>query len=225
MNENIFAVFAHPDDEVLACGGALANHVKNGDQVTVLILGTGLASRDETVADSAFDGLKDQSREALKALGIETVIFDDFPDNQLDTVPLLHIVKAVEERILSKPISRVYTHHFSDLNVDHQIVSRAVVTALRPCAISNSIQVLAGEVNSSTEWGAFYNENFQPNVYIDIENTIEQKVKALDCYKSELRDWPHPRSLEGIRVKAKQRGMESGLLYAEAFHLLLSIQR
>lgn len=221
----IYGIFAHPDDEVLACGGALAKHTSQGDEVSVLILGSGLASRNELVSQESFDVLRKQCKDAMKILGVEQVIFNDFPDNQFDQLPLLSLVKAIEKETLNKPISHVYTHYHGDLNIDHQMVAQAVITAFRPCVVNTSIKILAGEVNSSTEWGNFNGMHFSPNSYLNIETVLDKKIAAMNCYQSELRDWPHPRSLEGIKIKAQQRGMESGLLFAEAYQVLLEINR
>jgi len=216
MNNSVAAIFAHPDDEVLGCGAALAAHTASGDRVRILLLATGLAARG-TVDESALKALRVQAEAASGILGVETVSFDDFPDNAMDTVPLLEVVRRVESFLDRFPAGVVYTHHGGDLNVDHGITQRAVVTACRPLPEAMDRTVLGCEINSATEWGTGTLDPFVPTEFLDIEPFMEKKIRALECYSDELRDWPHPRSSEGIRTLARWRGCQSGFAAAEAF--------
>ena len=220
--KNVAAIFAHPDDEVLACGGMLANHVLHGDNVRILILATGLASRGET-DKAAFQSLQNDARAAALELGVTSVSFGKFPDNAMDKVPLLDVVKAVESFLTEVPTTHIYTHHMGDMNIDHEITCRAVLTAARPLPGVKELVVLAGEVNSSTEYAPPPMFPFTPTEYHSISATLDKKIKAMAAYKGELRDWPHPRSLKALEHQARNRGTQSGMDAAEAFMTLRRI--
>ena len=221
----VLVVAAHPDDEVLGCGGTIAKLSPNVDIYT-LILGEGITSRDisDEEKKEELKELKKQSEEANKILGVKKVFFENFPDNKFDTVPLLDIIKRIEDYISKIKPDIIYTHHYGDLNVDHRITFNAVLTACRPQENSIVKMIYTFEVLSSTEWNNQTQCNiFIPNTYIDILKTIDKKLEAMQCYKGEIRDYPHPRSLEGMKILAQKRGLEVGLKFAEAFCLLREI--
>ena len=226
----VLVVAAHPDDEVLGCGGTMAGHAAAGDSVSVLILGEGMMARGnqgrQEHEGKITERLREDARKAACILGVKETVFLDFPDNRMDSVPLLDITKSVEEvigRILPEVI---YTHHPGDLNVDHGVVSRAVLTAARPLPGSAVTAVYAFEVLSSTEWafGPGF-EPFRPNCFVDIERHLAAKIAALRAYGTEVRPCPHPRSVEAVTSLAKWRGSQSGLSAAEAFCLLRRVQK
>lgn len=219
----VAAIFAHPDDEVLGAGATLARHAERGDTVRILILATGLAARGG--ADSAaIEALRDQARDAASVLGAESVAFAEFPDNRMDSVPLLDVVQRVEAFLEEAQPSRLFTHHAGDLNVDHRIVHQAVLTACRPVPGALPVEILACEVNSSTEWASPSAVAFQPTLFVDAASTLDRKTAALERYASELRPWPHPRSVEGVRALARWRGAQSGRGAAEAFMLCRKVE-
>lgn len=223
--KKVLVVAAHPDDETLGAGGVIAKHITLGDSVSVLILGEGVASRKEHGEDYSKEreALRADANRALAKLGVTDVSFLDFSDNSFDVVPLLKIIKAVERAIAEKRPDIVYTHHWGDLNVDHRITFDAVLTACRP--LGNTVKkILCFEVPSSTEWNAQTVENaFMPNAFVDITEVLEKKISALKEYKSEMRPYPHPRSLEGIEILAKMRGLAIGRKAAEAFEIVREI--
>jgi LmbE family N-acetylglucosaminyl deacetylase len=224
--KKIVVIAAHPDDETLGAGGAMAKHVASGDSVSVLILGEGIASRKQHGEDYAKekDLLRRDSRSALADLGVKDVIFLDFPDNSFDTVPLLELTRSVEKFVSEKGPEVVYTHHWGDLNVDHRRTFEAVLTACRPP--SGVKRLLSFEVPSSTEWQAQTPANaFMPNLFVDISGSIEKKMKALEAYGGEMREYPHPRSPEGVRALAMYRGSQAFLEHAEAFEIIRHIER
>jgi len=214
-------IVAHPDDEVLGFGGAIARAAVAGASVRVLILATGAASRGGN-ADVAIKVLRDQANRAAEALGVPPPTVGDFPDNRMDTVPLLDVVQRVEDFLGEAPVASVLTHHAGDLNIDHRITAQAVLTACRPLPGAPVRRILAGEVSSSSEW-AGEADRFVPTRYVDIAAVLERKLAALACYEGELRDFPHPRSLEAVRALAQWRGAEAGLYAAEAYRVVREI--
>lgn len=220
--KRVAVVVAHPDDEVLGFGGAIARHADEGAEVRVLILATGLAARGDAAGSDLF-ALREEGRRAAKILGAARIDFADFPDNRMDSVPLLDVVRRIEEFCGGFGPGRVYTHHAGDLNVDHRVAHLATLTACRPLPGAAARCILAGEVNSATDWAGATSVPFQPTEYIDIAATLERKLAAMACYAGELRPWPHARSLKGIRAQAEFRGCQVGVAAAEAFMTLRRI--
>ncbi len=222
MKELVAAIFAHPDDEILGCGGAMAWHADRGDRVRILILATGLRSRG-SAEDDAIARLRDQARAAAEIVGAEKIEFADFPDNAMDSVRLLDVVQRIEAFLSDFRVSQIYTHHGGDLNIDHTIVERAVMTAARPLPGRQSLEIKSCEVNSSTEWANQSTASFAPTDFLDISAVLDRKTRALEVYEGELRPWPHPRSAEGVRALARWRGAQSGLEAAEGYRQLRRI--
>ena len=224
----VLVIAAHPDDEVLGCGGTAARLAQEGNEVHFSILGEGITSRhpQRSDADAAQLGkLQRQAEAAAAKVGVKNVVLDKLPDNRLDTVPLLEIVKIVECLVDRIKPEIVYTHHGGDLNVDHAIVHRAVLTATRPVSGQPVREIYSFEVASSTEW-AFQQLQpcFRPNVFVDVTGTLEAKIAAMGCYETEGRKFPHPRSPEALRAIAMRWGSVCGCGAAEAFELVRSIR-
>lgn len=224
MKKNVLVVAAHPDDEVLGCGGTIARLKHEDYDIYTMILGEGITSRDEKRnADKCkheIKKLKEQIVQANKFLGVKKVFIFDFPDNRFDTVSLLDIVKKIEKVKNDIKPEIIFTHFKDDLNIDHKITYNAVLTATRPQKEDFVKTIYSFEVLSSTEWN--FPLCFNPNVFFDISKTINSKIKAMSCYKSELRDFPHPRSLKAIELNAKMWGVKTGLDLAEVFYLVRS---
>jgi LmbE family N-acetylglucosaminyl deacetylase len=224
MTDSVAVVAAHPDDEVLGCGGTLARMATEGRAVHILLLADGETSRRDD-ADQDPDSRKIAARKvaaekACKVLGCASVEVLTLPDNRLDGLVLLDVVKQVEEFLLRHRPSTVFTHHAGDVNIDHQVVHAAVVTACRPLPKYHVQELLFFEVPSSTEWRPVGSaEPFVPNWFVDISTTIEKKLQALEIYGSELRAFPHPRSLKAVSALATWRGATVGVDAAEAFIL------
>ena len=223
----ILVVAAHPDDEVLGCGGAIARFAGEGYSVRILILGEGITSRSanrEAADGSALMNLRSDADKAAEYLGAESVILENFPDNRFDMVPLLDIVKRIESEIEAFHPDIIYTHHNGDLNIDHAITHRAVLTATRPTGDFAVREIYAFEIASSTDWAyGEFEEVFNPNVFLDISKTLDKKIQAMEMYESEKRTFPHPRSKESLESLARWRGAASGLKAAEAFRLIRKI--
>lgn len=221
----VLVVAAHPDDEVLGCGGTIAWHTRRGDRASLLVLGEGVTSRSTGDVGSALAELKGNARCAAEILGIADLFFRDFPDNRFDSVPLLDLVKAVEEvkeRVLPDVI---YTHHWGDLNVDHRLTFDAVLAAFRPLPGERVREMWAFEVPSATGWGSPSGASaFVPACFVDISATLDRKIAALKAYCGEIRDYPHPRSPEALRALAEYRGSQTGVDAAEAMALIRMIR-
>lgn len=224
---SVLCVAAHPDDEVLGVGGALARHAAEKESVHVCILSDGVTSRysDADAAEREIEQRRDRARRACKTLGA-TVSLHEFPDNSFDTIPLLDIVQTIESEIEENDPDTIFTHHYGDLNVDHELTCRATVTATRPLADSDVNRVLAFETLSSSEWSVPNSRNsFQPTSFIDISGFLETKIDALSIYEDELRESPHPRTVETVRKNAEVWGAKTGVEVAEPFEVLREVRR
>lgn len=224
----LLVIAAHPDDEVLGCGGTVAKMVREGWEVFTLILGEGITSRDEkrdrVKREKDIEILKKQSFEANHILGIKELFFCDFPDNSFDSIPILRIIKEIEKVKSAIKPNVIYTHHYGDLNIDHRIVYSAVLTASRPLKNQTVKEIYSFEVPSSTEWaGPCKETHFMQDTFIDISWSLEKKIEALKCYEKEIKPYPHPRSIKNIRSLASKRGSEAGLKFAEAFETIRKI--
>lgn len=220
MNKRILVVAAHPDDETYGLGGTIAQHTRQGDRVTVLILTDGVTARHAVTAPQ-----QAAARKACRLLGVEDVHFAGLRDQHLDALPLLEAIKPIAALINDLRPEVVYTHHRGDANQDHRSIFAATMVAVRPFGDNPVRQVLCYEVASSTEWGPPYAEwAFLPNLYVDIAATLELKLAAVEAYRetfeSEVKPFPHPRSPEAVQIYAQQRGINVGLPAAEGFMLV-----
>ena len=224
---NILVIAAHPDDEVLGCGGTMARLRAEGHDVKIAILGEGMTSRYRTREEadrSLLTNLREHSRRAADVLDVKDLFLFDLPDNRFDTLPILDVVKIVEELIRKHSPHTIFTHGCADLNVDHQVTHQAVLTATRPIEGHPVRNLYAFEIPSSTDWGFHrMRPSFEPNTFFNISSTIEAKKRALACYQTEVQNFPHPRSLEGLEVVARRWGTVVGCTAAEAFELVRSV--
>ncbi len=224
-NDDVTLVIAaHPDDEVLGCGGTVARLARDGGQVYLAILGEGITSRQSSRDDTdrqALDRLHRCSQAVANLLGARELFMYGLPDNRFDTLPMLDVVKIIEELVHRLQPTRIFTQHGGDLNIDHGVTFRATLTASRPMAGRPVRGVYAYQVASSTEWsfGQFH-PLFQAQKFFDISETLEIKIKAMQRYESEARPFPHPRSPEALRAHAVHLGSRVGVRAAEGFSLV-----
>lgn len=220
-------IVAHPDDEILGCGGVMAK-LSSSHAIHIMILGEGITSRfdnREQANQDSLNSLTSDAENAAKIVGAKQVEFGGLPDNRFDEVALLDVIKLVERFINHHKPTTIFTHHPGDLNIDHGVTFRSVMTAVRPMQNERVKEVYACEIQSSTEW-AFQSVHpiFQPNVFFDISDTIDTKIEAMEAYSSEKRAFPHPRSPESLRGHAQRWGATVGTNYAEAFQLIRSVR-
>ena len=214
----VLVIAPHPDDEVLGCGGTMAKHASGGDEVYLCIVTKAYPP------EWPEDELKERREEVLKVneiLGIKKTHFLDLPTVRLDTMAQKELNDVITQVVSEVQPEVVYIPHKGDVNRDHQLVFDAAMVAVRPKPGSVVKKALCYEILSETEWAAPFPENaFIPNVYVDISETLEIKLKAMSEYRSELKEFPHPRSLEAISALAKMTGAAVGVEAAEAFMLV-----
>lgn len=203
---------AHPDDETFACGGLIARAPETWH---VAVLADGVTSRGEV----GHLDRHDQFKAAMAVLGVTSYESRGLADQRLDALDFLDLAKGVSEIVDRIQPTAVYTHFRGDLNLDHRLVCEAVHVACRP---PKRIGLYECEVPSSTEWGIC--EPFRPNVFMDLHGAIDQKLKAVRCYETEVRPYPHPRSIDAIRSRAAYWGQTVGVPYVEAFMLVRELR-
>jgi N-acetylglucosamine malate deacetylase 1 len=209
----IIILAAHPDDETLGCGGTIKKLSKN-NFIKLITFTDGESSRNNTKYNR--NVLLDK---VCDKLGINEYVCGNFPDNKMDTIPLLDLCKFIESNIDFYP-DIIFTHHRNCNNIDHQLVYKATITAFRP-QYGNKIKILSYYVPSSTDYNPF--NNFNGNIYYNIEDSIENKLETLKIYDTEMREYPHSRSYTNINNLSKVWGSEVGLEYAEKFELVREI--
>ena len=212
----ILIVAAHPDDEILGCGGTIIK-LKNTNDINIVFMTDGVSSRGTDTIEKKLR--RKMCDDLFKYLKIKKPTFFDFSDNKMDEVPLLNIVKKLETIIKKIKPKTIFTHYSECLNIDHKITSQAVLTACRPLKNNSVKKILSFEILSSTEWAKFKNKGFEPNYFVDISNQFKKKITAMKFYKKELRKYPHSRSLKAIESLARFRGVSSGTNFAEGFYL------
>ena len=225
MNKSVLIIAAHPDDETIGCGGTILKHINNGDTVNIITLTDGVSSRD-SLSPSDEKERNIAANNAIKLLGANWVGCGSFPDNNMDSIPILQIIKFIESYKKEYYPNIIYTHSPNDLNVDHGIAAMATLTAFRPEPTEKYDEIRFFEVASSSDFSVTQlNNKFEPNLFININNFLEKKIKALECYDEEIRNYPHSRSYKKIEALAEYRGAQSGMNFAEAFEVVRRIER
>lgn len=218
--EKILVITPHPDDEVLGCGGTIAKYSQEGDEVYLCIV-----TRAYT-PDWSEEFIKNRQKEVERAkeiLGVRKIYFLDYPSLKIDTIPQKELSEAIFKIIKEVNPETLFVPHRGDVRKDHSLTFEASLIASRPIN-SPIIRIISYETLSESEWGNPA-EPFVPNLYVDISKTFKRKIEAMKAYQSELKEFPHPRSLETIEALAKKRGSEAGLLMAEAFKLIREISK
>ena len=224
MSEVVLVVVAHSDDESISMAGTIVKHVSKGDKVFVVSMTDGVSARDNKNIVK-IRHRKKSADIASQELGFQWGDCYDFDDNAMDSYALIEIVKAVEEAKKKYKPTLVYTHSGADLNVDHRVVAHAVLTAFRPQPNEKCKELRLFEVASATVYGnPAIMGSFSPNLFLNISDEWSSKLRALAAYNSEMRDYPHSRSIEGIKNLAKLRGNQVGYELAEAFEVVRKLE-
>jgi LmbE family N-acetylglucosaminyl deacetylase len=227
--KKILVIASHPDDEILGCGGTMAKLAYDGAKVSVALLTGGIQSRYDKHNPEMQREMQKIAKHAIKAnniLGVKAsdIHFLGFEDQKLDVVPFLEITKSIKHLINTIKPDEVYTHHHGDYNNDHTVCAKATLVATRVTPGEFYPKKLyAYEVLSSSERSFGIISQFIPNTYVNIGNFVKKKEKALSAYKTELKKYPHPRSIKGVEIHAAKRGIEIGSKFAEAFQLIRSV--
>ena len=220
-NTKILFILAHPDDEVLGAGGLILKARSLGASIKIVWLGEGVSARFSKEEFNSKDFLsasairKEGAIAAMEVLDVKEYSFGNWYCLRFDEIPFLDITKKVEKEINMFNPNLVVTHNPVEVNIDHIITFKAVEAALRPTNNKIKPAIWGCEIPCSGRWTL--ETKFVPNIFVDIEDYIEQKLQAWSKYIGEARDFPFPRSDEGLITMAKYRGMESGLSYAEGF--------
>ena len=224
LKKRILIIVAHSDDESFGCGGLIKKLSLNKNKISAISFTNGIGSRSNYNVNEIKKRQK-SSTEASKVLGFKWLAQYQYPDNQLDKISLLEIIKKIEKHKKQIKPHIVLTHNFSDLNIDHRKIAEATLTAFRPEPREKLEQLITFEVPSATDFRILKNtKNFLPNYFVNIEKFLKFKIKAIKCYKQELKKYPHSRSINGIKNLNKIRGNQSGLKYAEAFEIIRKIE-
>lgn len=221
--QTVLVIAAHPDDEVLGVGATMARLASEGHRVCVLIVGEGVGLRHP---GSTLDSIRTAARTANRLLGVAEVYFGglNLSGKLLDEIPNRTLVALVAGHLEELRPQIVFTHHPSDVHVDHQAIGRATQYCFRAGACPSLSRMLTYEVLSSTEPAApGMGRAFEPSVYYDVEAYLSLKVEAMKCYGAEIHPYPHPRSPKAIEVQARYRGLAAGVQNAEAFVLIREI--
>ncbi|MCA9083657.1 MAG: PIG-L family deacetylase [Planctomycetaceae bacterium] len=208
--KNVLVIAAHPDDELLGCGGTVALHAQQSHQVTSIIVCEGESLR----YGEGGVGQSDHIRQAGEILGVKDVRALGFPDQRLDTFTLTDIITPLERVVEEVRPNIIYCQYGGDINRDHEILFKAILVATRP--MERFIEsIYAFDTASSTEWA--FPRTFIPDTWVDISSTLQKKLDAMACYKSEVRDYPHPRSLQALSNRSAAWGNQCCMEHAEVF--------
>jgi LmbE family N-acetylglucosaminyl deacetylase len=225
--QRILIVGAHPDDEVLGCGGTIAKAISMGAEIAVQFLGEGISARfpfdqhDNTEFKNQTKVRMDGAKKALNVLGISDYEFGARLCGQFDKYPLISIVKDIERQLASYQPNMLLTHNPSEVNIDHRLTYEAVEVACRPTRDFIPDEIYTFEIPCSGSWT--FESTFKPNVFVNISEHWVKKLEAWSCYEGEERPFPFPRSVEGLKSVAQYRGLMSNLKMAEAFRMVRKI--
>lgn len=221
--KKVLVIAAHPDDEVLGMGGTIAKMANKGVEVNVLIVTDGSSSqyRDSADLQEIIEDKKRETQACADVLGVKGIYYGGMPDMRLDTTPHITVNKVIESAIDQLQPDTVFTHFWGDVNMDHQNVYKSTLVAVRPVMGQVVKRLYCYRVPSSTEWTPNKAETmFMPTMFVDISEVAEQKYEAFAKYSTELRDYPHPRSVQYLREDDKAAGHKVGLMAAEEFVVL-----
>lgn len=220
-SDRVLVIAPHPDDEVFGCGGFMHRLAGEGANVQIVVMSRGKPGR---YAEDAVQNVRQEARSAHELLGIGEPVFLDFFAPELDLYSVSELAGSIAKLIREfKPV-QMFIPHRGDIHHDHRAVYNAALVAARPVQGCSVKEIYAYETLSETEWAPpFADDAFIPTCFVDISEHIEQKIEALRCFRSQLREYPSSRSVEAVRALALFRGVTVGCRYAEAFMHVRSI--
>ena len=216
MNK-ILIIAPHADDEILGCGGTIARLCKEGKEVYILIMTNGSIGAPELFSAEFMVSLRKEAIAAHKLLGVKETFFAEFPAPALNAFPECKLSTEISKVISNLSPDTVFIPHPGDMHQDHKAVYRSALVSMRPQSVHKVRQILIYETLSETNWGPMNEKPFVPNCFIDVSEHFDKKIESFTCFKSQLKQFPHTRSLEAIEALAKYRGATIGVARAEAF--------
>lgn len=223
--KNILVIAPHCDDEILGCGGTMSKHIQAGHDVYVAIVTNGHLGAPELFTKEGTDKVRAEALAAHKILGVRETFFLDFPAPKLDSIPAYQLSIRLASIVGDKQIDTMYIPHRGDIHKDHRITYEAALVAGRPINNSPVKQILAYETLSETEWAPpFGDDAFIPTIFENIEGHLEKKLEAFKCFSTQIKEFPHPRSLKTIEILSNLRGATVGLSNVESFMLIREIR-
>ena len=221
-NENVLVIAPHPDDEVLGCGGTIKKLTSQGIKVIVLIATRG---KKELYSEERIENVRHEAMKAHRLLSVTETRFLDFPAPELDLISIAELSMAIKKVIEEFKIETIYLPHRGDIHHDHKAIFNAGLVAARPNKDNSVKRIYSYETLSETEWAApFGDDAFIPDLFVNISEVFFAKLEAIKCYKSQLRDFPNPRSLKSVESLANLRGSTVGFTHAEAFMTIRIIE-
>jgi len=223
MGNTVLVVAPHPDDEVLGCGGMIKKLSLKNDEVYILIMSRG---KKGVYSEDKISNVRQEALAAHKILGVKETMFLDFPAPELDLISVSELSGAIYKLILEIMPHTLFLPHRGDIHKDHRAVFDAGLVAARPTGKCSVREIFTYETLSETEWAAPYPDDvFTPDYFIDISDVFKAKLDAMMCYKSQLREFPNPRSLKSIEALSNLRGSTVGVANAESFKVIRMIVR
>lgn len=218
----VLIIAPHPDDEVLGCGGTIKRLTSSGTNLTVLIATRG---KKELYSEERIINVRNQARAAHDLLGVNQTIFFDYPAPELDLVSISQLSSAISDIITIEKPDTVFLPHHGDIHHDHRAIFNAGLVASRPVNNNSVKNVFSYEVLSETEWAPpFGDYAFIPQLFVDITVEFNAKIEAMNCYSSQIKDFPNPRSGKSLEALANYRGSTVNVAYAEAFMIIRIIE-
>lgn len=216
MNK-VIIVAPHADDEIIGCGATIAKHIKDGDEVMIIIATNANIGAPELFTKSQIIETRNEARIAHQMLGVKETIFMEFPAPALNAFPEYKISVELSKIFQDFCPTHLYLPHPGDIHQDHKAIYRASLVAARPQGSHIISFIYCYETLSETEWTPMHEKPFVPNHFVDVTSVFNSKIDAMKCFTSQLKSFPHSRSIETFEALAKYRGATIGVARAEAF--------
>jgi N-acetylglucosamine malate deacetylase 1 len=213
----VIVIAPHADDEILGCGATIAKHIQNGDYVIVIIATNAHVGAPQLFSENDIKNVRNEALNAHTILGVNETIFLDFPAPALNSFPEYKISLELSLQFQKYNPSHLYLPHPGDIHQDHKAIYRAGLVAARPQGKLKIRNIYCYETMSETEWTPLQEKPFIPNHFVNVTEVYSKKEIAIRCYKSQLKEYPHPRSLQALEALAKFRGATISVDRAEAF--------